>query len=516
MSDAPPAFEPPERFNLADYFLEDRVREGRGGRTALRTDDRELTYREVLELANRFGNLLLRRGVRREERVMLALPDSPEYVAALFAVLKIGAVVVMVNPQLKREEIAALYAYTRVRLAIVHTSVYRTFSGAAEGGGPATFVTTGEPWHGEGCFETEKHLVGAELETADTHRDDPAIWLFSGGTTGRPKAVVQTHRSFANTTELYAKRALGYREDDVTLSVPKLFFGYATGSNLFFPFSVGASAVLFPEHPTPEVVFEKIARHRPTILINVPTLINRMVGHPDASARDLSSLRFATSAGEALPVPLYHRWKETFGVELLDGLGTAEMWHIFLSNLPGAVRPGTLGRVVPGFELKVCDDDGREVQDGEVGRLWVKGGSRAIGYWQNMPKTEDAFRGGWFVGGDLVCRDADGYVTYCGRSDDVLKVGGKWLAPQEVESCLLRHPAVKECAVVGAVDADGLTKPFAFVVPEKPSDGLEDALKAFALEHLQAYKHPRRVIVLDAFPRTHLGKVDRGKLKTMV
>ncbi len=523
-----PVFEPPESFNVADYFLGDRIREGRGDRTALRLEDRELTYRDVEVLANRFGNLLRDRGVRREERVMIALPDSPEFAGALFGILKIGAVVVMVNPQLKPEEIAALYDYVRPSHAIAHTSVYGSFyeaSGAEPAHAEFGVITVGKKGGGPACYETRKHNVGDELETVATHRDDAAIWLFSGGTTGRPKAVVQSHRSFANTTELYAKHALGYLEDDITLSVPKLYFGYATGSNLLFPFSVGASAVLFEEHPTPEVLFDKIARHQPTILINVPTLINRMVAHEQAASQDFSSLRFATSAGEALPVPLYHRWQEVFGVELLDGLGTAEMWHIFVSNLPGAVRPGTLGRVIPGFELKVCDDDDREVADGEVGRLWVRGDSRAIGYWQNMPKTQEALRGEWFVGGDLVSRDADGYVTYCGRSDDVLKVGGKWLVPGEVESCLLRHPGVKECAVVGAEDAEGLMKPYAFVIPKADSEGLpegeqtkhvEQELKDFALEHLQAYKHPRRVILLDDFPRTHLGKVDRGKLKSMV
>ncbi len=517
MSEGEQAFEPPERFNLADFLLGDRIREGRGDRTALRLDDRELTYREVEVLANRFGNLLRERGVRPEERVMIALPDGPEFAGALFGILKIGAVVVMVNPQLQHQEITALYDYTGARLAIVHTSVEDAFIEAGAGGRPAGgLITAGEERGGPTCFETRQHSVGDDLETVATHRDDPAIWLFSGGTTGRPKAVVQSHRSFANTTELYARRALGYREDDVTLSVPKLYFGYATGSNLFFPFSVGASAVLFEEHPTPEVLFEKIARHQPTILINVPTLVGRMVNHPEAASQDFSSLRFATSAGEALPVPLYQRWQEVFGVELLDGLGTAEMWHIFVSNLPGAVRPGTLGRVIPGFELKVCDDHGQEVAGGEVGRMWVRGASRAICYWQNMAKTQEALRGEWFVGGDLVRCDADGYVTYCGRSDDVLKVGGKWLVPGEVESCLLRHPAVKECAVVGAEDAGGLMKPFAFVIPEEPAPGLDQELRDFALEHLQAYKHPRRVILLEAFPRTHLGKVDRGKLKSMV
>ena len=326
---------------------------------------------------------------------------------------------------------------------------------------------------------------------------------------------MQTHRSFANTTELYAKAALHYSENDITLSVPKLFFGYATGSNLFFPFSVGGSTVLFPEHPTSAVLFEQIRRHRPTILINVPTMINKMVSHPEAADQDLSSLRFATSAGEALPVPLYHQWREIFGVELLDGLGTAEMWHVFISNLPGAVRPGTLGQPVTGFEVRVCDDKGREVETGEVGRLWVRGDSRALCYWQNMEKTAEALRGEWFVGGDLVRQDEDGYMTYCGRSDDVLKVAGKWLAPQEVESCLKQHPAVDECAVVGVETEEGLTKPVAFVLAKESSETLEVELQEFVLERLEPYKHPRKVILVESFARTHLGKIDRGKLKKL-
>ncbi len=508
-------FEPPEIFNLADYYLDQRITEGRGERTALRLPDREVTYREVQRLAHHFGHALQRLQVRQEERVLIALPDSAEFVGALFGILKIGAVVVMVNPQLKPAEIAALYDYTRPRCLIVHHSVVASFrqAVAAEDN---RWLVVGGPEDTPSSFAALRDGASDEFETAATHRDDAAIWLFSGGTTGRPKAVVQSHRSFANTTELYAKQALGYHEDDITLSVPKLYFGYATGSNLLFPFSVGASAALFPEHPTPEIVFDQIAKHRPTILINVPTLVNRMVADPTAATRDLSSIRFATSAGEALPVPLYHRWKETFGVELLDGLGTAEMWHIFVSNLPGAVRPGTLGQVIPGFEIRVRDENGQDVADGEVGRMWVRGDSRATCYWQNMAKTQEALRGEWFVGGDLISRDADGFVTYCGRSDDVLKVGGKWLVPQEVESCLLRHPAVKECAVVGCEDEQGLMKPYAFVMPKERTSTLEEDLRQFALERLQAYKHPRRVVLLDDFPRTHLGKIDRGKLKTMV
>ena len=270
--------------------------------------------------------------------------------------------------------------------------------------------------------------VDERFSTVATHRDDPAIWLFSGGTTGRPKAVVQPHRSYANTTECYAKRGVGYTPEDVTISVPKLYFGYATGANLFFPFAVGGSAVLFPERPTAEVLFAHIARHRPTILVNVPKLVREMVEHPAAAQQDLSCLRFATSAGEALPPALYHRWKETFGVELLDGLGTAEMWHIFISNRPGGVVPGTLGAVVPGFEVQLRDDEGREVPEGEVGTLWVRGGSRAIAYWQQMEKTQQAFRGEWYVSSDMLRKNPDGTYVYCGRADDMLKVSGKWLS----------------------------------------------------------------------------------------
>ncbi len=324
---------------------------------------------------------------------------------------------------------------------------------------------------------------------------------------------MQTHTSFANTTECYAKGVIGYRRGDITLSVPKLYFGYATGSNLFFPFSVGAAAVLFPERCTADVMFEKIARHRPTILINVPTMVGQMVGHPDAHDQDLSSCRLATSAGEALPVELHDRWMRTFGVELLDGLGTAEMWHIFISNRPGRVRPGTLGEVVQGFEVKVCDDRGNELPAGEVGWLWVRGNSRAVGYWQQLEKTKQAFRGDWYVSGDMIRRDSQGYFTYCGRADDMLKVSGKWLAPQEVENCLLQHPTVEEVAVIGIVDENGLTKPRAYVVATDKRPGLEEELKTFVKSRLEPYKYPREIVFMDALPRTHLGKVDRGRLR---
>jgi benzoate-CoA ligase len=499
-------FDPPEAFSIADYFLDARVREGRGEKAALRLDDRELTYREVQALANRFGNALRDGGVEPEQRVLIALPDGPEFVAAIFGTLKIGAVVVMVNPGLKPDEIAYFLEYTRSRVAVVHPATREPFEAAARGARHLRKVLAVD----DPAFAR----AGETLQNFPSHRDDAAVWLFSGGTTGRPKAVVQTHLSFANTTELYAKGVIGYREGDVTMSVPKLYFGYATGSNLFFPFSVGATATLFPERVTADVVFEKIRRHRPTILVNVPTLINAMVSHPDAKAQDLSSLRLATSAGEALPVELYERWKAAFGVELLDGLGTAEMWHIFISNRPGDVRPGTLGKAVPGFEVRVCDDAGREVPAGEAGALWVRGRSRAAGYWQQMERSQATFRGEWVVTGDLVRRDAEGYVTYGGRADDMLKVSGKWVAPAEVENCLLKHPAVRECAVVGATDASGLVKPRAFVVARERRPGLEEELQEFVKKTIDPYKYPREIVFVDALPRTHLGKVDRARLRS--
>jgi len=496
---------PPELTNIAEYFLSRRLEEGRGARTALRMDDCALTYAQVDALANRCGNALRDLGVRREERVIVALPDGPAYVAALFGALKIGAVVVMVNPDLPVENVAGILGYARPPVAAVASAAAESFAAAIAQAGTDTRLLV---------IDGDAPDADTQLQIAATHRDDPAIWLFSGGTTGRPKAVVQTHRSFVNTTVLYAQQALGYREDDITISVPKLFFGYATGSNLFFPFSVGASAVLFAGRPDPAALFDRIEQHRVTILINVPKLVKEMLDDPSAAARDLTSLRFATSAGEALPPPLYRRWVETFGVELLDGLGMAEMWHVFLSNLPGDVRAGTLGKAVPGFEVRVRDAGGNDLPDGEVGQLWVRGESRAIGYWQDMPQSMETFRGPWVAAGDLVRRDEDGYISYVGRGDDAMKVGGKWLLPAELEGCLAGHATVREVAVVGVPDAAGLTKPVAFVVchPDAGED-IEARLVELALAELEPYKRPRRVIIVDSLPRTHLGKVNRAALR---
>jgi benzoate-CoA ligase family protein len=503
--------EQPEHLNVADWFLDARVREGRGDRTALLTDAGRWSYREVQALANRYAGALSAAGVLPEQRVILALPDGPDYVGALFGVLKVGAVVVMVNPELKPDAIQYFFEYSRAVVALVAENRADAFRAAADRAShaPALLVV------GTGEWSARLDAAPETWRNFPTHRDDPAIWLFSGGTTGRPKAAVQPHRSYINTTQCYARHILCYTEDDVTLSVPKLYFGYAMGSNLLFPFDAGAASVLFPDHCTADAIFSRIARHRPTVLVTVPTMINQMVSHPDAAGQDLSSLRLATSAGEGLPEALHDRWDRLFGVPLLDGLGTAEQWHIFLSNRPGRIRRGTLGEVVPGFEVKVMDEEGREVPEGTMGHLWVRGGSRALGYWQQLDKTQHCFRGEWVVTGDLVRRDADGYYTYGGRADELLKVSGKWLSATEVEGCLLQHPAVAQVVVVGVADANGLVKPHAWVVPRERRDGLAEELRAFVCDRLEPYKCPRAVTFVDSLPTTHLGKVDRGRLRAL-
>ncbi len=504
----------PTRFNIAHYFLDARVEEGLGDTTAIVTDDRTYRYAEVQEIANRYGNLLVHAGIRPEERVLIALGDGIEMAAAIFGTLKIGAVVVMVNPQANEEALVHFLEYTRARVALGDARTSEPFVKACTG---ATRHLLSHMVVGTASFTARLQAQTPTLENFPTHRDDAAVWLFTGGTTGQPKAVVQSHHSFANTTRLYAHGVLGYKRSDITLSVPKLFFGYALGSNLFFPFSVGAACVLFEGRCTVEAVLERIDRFKPTILINVPTLIGKIVAHKQAMTTDWSSLRLATSAGEALPPALHSVWREVTQVELLDGMGTAEMWHIFLTNRPGKVHPGTLGMAVPGFEVRVRDEQGRDLPDGQVGWMWVKGHSRAQQYWQQAEKTRAAFRGDWYVSGDMIRRDKDGYFHYCGRGDDMLKVAGKWLLPAEVEDCLIRHPSVREVAVVG-ISEDGLTKPYAFIVAHEVPDFDSEALASTLQEHvrvtLEPYKYPRKVLFLDEFPRTHLGKVDRSGLRS--
>ncbi|MDQ3803376.1 MAG: benzoate-CoA ligase family protein [Acidobacteriota bacterium] len=508
----------PERFQMADYFLFHNLEEGREDKTCVYYRDETFTYGDAARWTNRAGNALRELGVEVEDRVLLVLPDCPEFVWTWFAVNRVGGVITMVNPLLPAEDYRYYLEYTRARAAVVHESVLENFAPAAKDARHLKHVLV--VGREGGGFHSFSEIVGAqpdELTPADTHRDDIAIWLFTSGSTGHPKGAVHLQHDLPYNTECYAKRVLGVNENDLTVSVPKLFFGYATGTNLLFPFAVGGATALFSERSTPEKLFEVVGRYRPTILTSVPTMINAMLNVEGAAREDLSSLRFCLSAGEALPVELYNRWVETFGVEILDGIGSAEMFHIYITNRLGDVKPGSLGRVVEGYEAAVVDADGRQLPPGEMGTLRVKGDSAALCYWQAHEKSKATFAGDWCTTGDQFHVDGEGYYWYHGRTDDMLKVGGVFVAPAEIENCLLQHEAVLEAAVVGHDDGSGLVKPRAFVVPREghaPGDELAQSIKDFVKSRLALYKYPRWVEFVASLPKNDRGKIDRKQLKS--
>lgn len=511
---------PEERFNLTEILLDVHLDEGRGDHVALICPEGEWSYAALAGQVTEKMRQLKALGVREEERVLIAVSDGVDFVSGLLAIIRSGAVAVMLNPELEESRVLELMSYSRARVAIVEAEqteqIYRNV--IAQGGQVQHLICV----LGQARSSVE-HVSGTPLlPCVQTHRDDPAIWLFSGGTTGRPKAIIQSHRSFLYTTERYGRGVMGYGESDRTLSVPKLYFGYATGANLIFTLAGGGTSILFPDRPTPERLFELIETHRPTLLINVPTVINRMVSDPSAPSRDLSSLRAVTSAGEALPNALAEAWGSLYDAPLCDGLGTAEMWHIFITNHPTDARhrrAGTLGHVVEGFEVSLRDpeDLAREVPDGQPGVMWVRGGARALGYWQQDEATQESFQGEWYASGDLMIRDAEGFYTFCGRSDDMIKVAGKFASPKEVEDCLMTYDGVEECAVVGRPDEAGLMKLFAFITLKKSWEAsVEDTLvllSDYLHARLDSYKLPKKIFIMDQLPKTHLGKISRGALK---
>jgi benzoate-CoA ligase family protein len=518
----------PEQFNLATYYLDARVEEGFGDKIAVYCRNKQYTYRDVQQMANQVGNALLKLGIEMEDRVLIVLPDSIEFVATWFAIAKIGAVITMVNTILPAAEYEYYLDYTRAKVAIVEASVLERFTPAASTSPYLKHtIVVGAKVSGslegvEGRSTVRSFIrITMEspdtLETAPTRRDDIAIWLFTSGSTGHPKAAVHLQHDLPYNTECYAKQVLGINKDDITLSVPKLFFGYATGTNLLFPFAVGGATALFPERSTAETVFEMIQKHRPTILTSVPTMINAMLQVEGAKDRyDLSSLRFCLSAGEALPPELYQRWVDTFGVEILDGIGSAEMFHIYITNYPGDVRLGSLGRIVPGYEAVIVDAEGRKVPDGEMGTLRIKGDSAALCYWNAHETSKATFAGDWCTTGDQFRVDEQGYYWYCGRTDEMLKVGGIFVSPTEIENCLLEHEAVRECAVVGASDEQKLTKPKAFIVLAEgfaASEGLAAELKDYVKARLAVYKYPRWIEFRAELAKNDRGKIDRRSLK---
>jgi len=506
----------PERFNMAWYYLDRNIEEGRGDKRCLLWRDEAYTYREVQARANRFGNALRALGVEVEDRVLLVLPDCPEFAFAWFAAAKVGAVIAMVNPALPVDDLGYYFEYTRAKVAVVHESTLDRIDPVRDSFVHLRHLIVVGVDPGRHVSFAESCAKGWDrLDNADTHRDDPAIWLFTSGSTGRPKAAVHLQQDLPWNTERYAKGVMGIREDDLTVSVPKLFFGYATGTNLLFPFSVGAATALFSERSEPGTLFDAIERFRPTILTSVPTMINAMLNHPGGPGRDLSSLRLCLSAGEALPVELHRRWMDVFGVEILDGIGSAELFHIYISNVPGQVVPGSLGRLVPGYEARIVGPDGGDAAEGEAGTLWVKGESAAVMYWQAHEKSKEVLRGDWVVTGDHVRRDDKGLFWYEGRTDDMLKVSGIFVSPYEVENCLLQHPRVAECAVIGYKDRDGLTKPKAYVVCREGAgdETLARELQDFVKSRLAPFKYPRSVEFARSLPKNDRGKIDRRKLE---
>lgn len=507
----------PERFNMADYFLDHNIRKGRAGNIAVYYRDDAYTYAQVQEMANRAGNVLLGLGVEMENRVLMVLPDSIEFVAVWFGILKIGAVITMVNTILPASDYEYYLNYTRARVAVVHESVLSKIEEVRAACPFLKAVLVVGKDHGKNPnYEKLMAQSSSKLQNADTHLHDVAAWLFTSGSTGKPKGAVHFHEDFPFNTECYAKKVMQINETDITMSVPKLFFGYATGTNLMFPFAVGGATALFEERSTPETLFAMIRKHQPTVFTTVPTMISAMLDHEGAKDQDLSCLRLAVTAGEALPPELYSRWKNTFGVELLDGIGSAELFHIYISNRIGAVKPGSLGTLVPGYEARIVGARGQEAGDNEIGTLWVKGESAAVYYWQAHEKSKETLRGDWVVSGDLFRRDPDGYFWYAGRTDDMLKVSGIYVSPLEIENCLLQHPAVREACVVGHTDKDGLTRPKAFIVlheSHKQNEALSDQLKGFVKDRLAPYKYPRLIQFMDELPKNDRGKIERKKLR---
>lgn len=509
---APRLVSPAQPLNLAETFLHANLAAGRGAKTALIVDHptdgvKRYTYAEVSAAAARYGHELAARGIGIEDRVFIILDDGFDWAAAFFGALGVGATVMFLNAQTTAEELAFYMADSRARGVVTTRDV-------------AARLPSARPFLNTVLEVDDEATIAAiaqrspEPTIAPTTEEDFAIWLYSSGSTGAPKAAVHRAADFVYNTERYAKHVLEFKESDVTVSVPKLFFGYATGTNLLFPFYFGACAVLFPDKPTPDRLFGLIEAHEATLLVNVPTMIAQMVQSFEDAPKQTSSLRVVTSAGEALPPELYKRWMGSVGVEILDGIGSAEMFHVFISARLGRVVPGSLGTLVDGYEAKIIDRDNRTCEPGEVGTLWIGGGSSAAFYWQRHEKSRDVLQGHWVNTNDQFLQDSDGYFWYRGRADDLMKVAGRWLAPQEIEDALTRHDAVAE-AGASSYQAEGLTKPMAFVVlrpSHEPSEALARALSDHVAATTLPYKAPRFIEFVDALPRGDRDKLDRKAL----
>lgn len=509
---SPPHVNVPRAYNAAHDLLE-RNR-SRADKTAFIDVAGSITYGQLAERVNRAANALLSLGLKREDRVMLALLDTIDFPVVFLGAIKAGLVPIAANTLLTAADFDFMLRDSRATALVVSEPLLPTFLPLLPKQPQVKHVIV--PGHASDGMHNLTMLLDAaapEFTPADTSADDPCFWLYSSGSTGTPKGTVHLHSHLILTAELYAKPVLGIREDDVVFSAAKLFFAYGLGNGLTFPMSVGATTVLFNGRPTPDAVFDVLKKHKPTIFYGVPTLYAGMLASPSLPRRSETALRVCTSAGEALPADIGKRFTEHFGAEILDGIGSTEMLHIFISNRPGQVRYGTTGMPVPGYEIRLVDDQGAPVADGQIGEMQVAGPTAALYYWNNRERTKNTFLGQWTRSGDKYIRDADGYYTYCGRNDDMLKVGGIYVSPFEVEAALQTHPAVLEAAVVGKDDEEHLVKPKAYVVL-KPGQAVEIAdLQAHVKSKLAPYKYPRWVEFVDELPKTATGKIQRFKLR---
>jgi len=504
-------------YNAAADLIERNLAAGRGTKTAFIDDRGQYSYTELAERVSRFANGIRGLGVHPEQRILLCLHDTIDFPTAFLGAIKAGVVPVAINTQLSPDEFAFMLADSRARAIVVSAAVIPAMTAALAQlpePRPTTIVSGTET--GAGSLSALLAGSSASFDATPTHPDEPCFWLYSSGSTGRPKGTVHIHTSLVQTAELYAIPVLGIAESDITFSSTKLFHAYGLGNGLTFPMAVGATSVLMAERPTPAAVSRMLRDHRPTIFFSAPTLYNAMLFSVDLPRPDELALRRCVSAGEPLPQEIGRRWSARLGVDILDGIGSTEMLHIFLSNRPDELRYGTTGKPIPGYPLQIVDDEGRPVRRGEIGDLLVRGPTSAALYWNNRERSRSTFNGAWTRTGDKYFEDEDGYYVYCGRNDDMLKVSGMYVSPAEVEAALIAHEDVLEAAVVGAADADGLVKPKAFVVV-KPGSRADDDL-AQALEHhtkatLAPFKCPRWIAFLDELPKTATGKIQRFKLR---